>query len=62
MDEVTIEKTKRTPRSDYENFDTEEYRRQVFSMFDGELQNITLRVHSDLLSEIIDKFGKLDIF
>ena len=62
MDEVTIEKTKRTPRSDYENFDTEEYRRQVFSMFDGELQNITLRVHSDLLSEIFDKFGKVDIF
>ena len=62
MDEVTIEKTKRTPRSDYENFDTEEYRRQVFSMFDGELQNITLRVHSDLLSEIFDKVGKVDIF
>ena len=62
MDEVTIEKTKRTPRSDYENFDTEEYRRQVFSMFDGELQNITLRFHSDLLSEIFDKFGKVNIF
>ena len=62
MDEVTIEKTKRTPRSDYENFDTEEYRRQVFSMFDGELQNITLRFHTDLLSEIFDKFGTVDIF
>ncbi len=41
----------------YENFNTEEYRKQVFSMFGGELQMVTIHFVKEMLSEIFDKFG-----
>lgn len=57
MADVRVEETERQPHREYEAFNTEEYRNQVFSMFCGELQNVTLSVASEMLSDIFDKFG-----
>ncbi|MDD4142298.1 MAG: WYL domain-containing protein, partial [Bacteroidales bacterium] len=40
MENVKVEETDREPHQEYELFNTEEYRKQVFSMFGGELQNV----------------------
>lgn len=42
MDDVRIEDVSRTERVEYENFNTEEYRRQVFSMFGGKVTGVEL--------------------
>ena len=57
MEGVRVEETERQPHPEYETFNTEEYRRQVFSMFGGELQNVTLTVAPEMISDIYDKFG-----
>ena len=57
MEDVRVEETERQPHPEYETFNTEEYRRQVFSMFGGELQNVTLTVAPEMISDIYDKFG-----
>ena len=36
---------------------TEEYRKQVFSIFGGELQRVSLTFTQDMLSEMFDRFG-----
>ena len=35
MEKVAVEETDREPHPEYELFNTEEYRKQVFSMFGG---------------------------
>ena len=57
MDEVSVEKTERQSHPEYELFNTEQYRKQVFSMCSGELHKVTLTFTKDLLSEIFDRFG-----
>ncbi len=57
MDSVKVEDTERQPHIEYENFNSEEYRKQVFSMFDGELHTVTLVFSKDMLSDIFDRFG-----
>lgn len=57
MDSVQVEKAERIPRKEYAEFNSEEYRKQVFSMFGGETKNVTLSFQKDMLSEIFDKFG-----
>ena len=58
MDKVGVEQTEREAHSEYELFDTEEYRRQVFSMFDGDSQSVTLQFTSNILSDMFDRFGE----
>ena len=57
MEDVKVEATERQPHSEYELFNTEEYRRQVISMFGGELKRVTLTFTKDMLSDMFDKFG-----
>ena len=57
MDAVKVEDTEREPHPEYELFNTEEYRKQVFSMFGGESQNVTLLFTANILSDMFDRFG-----
>ena len=58
MDNVEIEETPRTYREEYANFKTEEYRKQVFSMFGGEAIPIELTFPAEMIDDIYDKFGE----
>ncbi len=57
MDAVKVEDTEREPHPEYEIFNTEEYRKQVFSMFGGESQKVTLLFEPCILSDMFDRFG-----
>ena len=57
MDDVKVDETEREPHPEYEIFNTEEYRKQVFSMFGGEPQKVTLEFTKDMISEMFDRFG-----
>ena len=57
MENVKIEETERERHTEYELFDTEEYRRQVFSMFGGDSQSVTLQFTANILSDMYDRFG-----
>lgn len=57
MESVKVEELEREPHPEYELFNTEEYRKQVFSMFGGELQNVRLQFKKHILSDMFDKFG-----
>ncbi len=57
MENVDIEEFDREPHREYEVFNTEEYRKQVFSMFGGESQRVTLLFTADILSDMFDRFG-----
>lgn len=58
MDKVQVEKEKRKISEEYKLFNSEEYKRQVFSMFGGELKEVTLTFSGCMLSDIYDKFGE----
>lgn len=57
MESVKVEEFERELHPEYEFFNTEEYRKQVFSMFGGERQNITLLFTANILSDMFDSFG-----
>lgn len=57
MDTVQIEDEERQPHPEYELFNTEQYRTQVFSMCGGELQDVTLEFAHEMLSDVFDRFG-----
>lgn len=58
MEKVEIEENGRTFKPEYENFNVENYRRQVFSMYGGETERVELSFPEDLIDEIYDKFGE----
>lgn len=58
MEKVEIEETCIKPNQRFENFNAEDYRRQVFSMFGGETVNAELSFHEEMLDDIYDKFGE----
>lgn len=57
MDDIQIAEEERTLHAEYELFNTEEYRRQAFSMFGGALKNVTIWFESSILSDMFDRFG-----
>ncbi len=57
MEDVKVSETERELHEEYDLFNTEEYRKQVFSMFGGESQRVTLLFHPEMLSDIFDRFG-----
>ena len=57
MESVKVEELEREAHPEYELFNTEEYRKQVFSMFGGESQNVTLLFTANILSDMFDRFG-----
>ncbi len=58
MEDVKIEETPIVEKKEFINFDIEKYRAQAFSMFGGEVQNIELQFHPEMLDDIYDKFGE----
>ncbi len=57
MEDVTVEAEPILEKEEFKDFDSETYRKQVFSMFGGELEKVTIRFDRELLSDVYDKFG-----
>ena len=57
MEGVTVEDEPILEKGELKDFDSETYRRQVFSMFGGKLEKVTIRFDKELLSDVYDKFG-----
>ena len=57
MEDVRVEEEPRTEREEFKDFDPDAYRKQVFSMFGGRLEKVTIRFDPELLGDIYDKFG-----
>ncbi len=58
MEETKEEMTERTYRKEFDEFDIEQYRQSVFSMFGGEEQEIELQFTAEMLDDVFDKFGE----
>ena len=58
MEKVRIEDCDITPKKEFEDFNVEQYRTQVFSMFNGELNTVELEFTYEMLSDIYDRFGE----
>ena len=52
MEKVQVEDCAITPKSEFEKFNIEQYRTQVFSMFDGELETVELEFTEEMLKAI----------
>lgn len=57
MENVMTENEEREDHAEYTLFNTEEYRKQVFSMFGGSVHTVTLSFTKDILSDMYDRFG-----
>ncbi len=57
MEDVRIEDESILVKDEFKDFNPETYRKQVFSMFGGDLEKVTIRFTPDLLGDIYDKFG-----
>lgn len=57
MENVTVEDEPILEKEEFKDFDSETYRKQVFSMFGGGLEEVTIQFDKELLSDIYDKFG-----
>lgn len=58
MESVEIEEDDRLERSDLSNFNAEEYKLQMFSMFGGEVQKVEIQFSAGMIDDIYDKFGE----
>lgn len=58
MEEAQEETAERTYRKELADFDVEQYRQKVFSMFGGDEQEIELQFNSDMLDDVFDRFGE----
>lgn len=58
MEDVKVEEIPIVEKKAFANFDVERYRLQAFSMFGGELRDVELQFHPEMLDDIYDKFGE----
>lgn len=58
IENAATENDKITPVKEFENFSVNEYCKQTFSMFMGELLTVELEADNDMIDEILDRFGK----
>ncbi len=58
MEEAKEESAERVYRKEFDEFDIEQYRQRVFSMFGGEEQEVDLQFDSAMLDDVFDKFGE----
>ena len=58
MDEVEVMKKKIVLKPEFENFDMNAYRQELFDMYSGERQKVELLFPQDLLEIAIDRFGE----
>ena len=54
---MRVEEEPRVEKEEFKDFDPDAYRKQVFSMFGGRLEKVTIRFDPELLGDIYDKFG-----
>lgn len=57
MDDVQIEEAPCLEKDEFANFNVDTYRKQIFSMFGGELQEVEIQFDKDMLGDIFDRFG-----
>lgn len=57
MDEVQVEETPRLEKDEFKDFNPETYRKQIVSMFGGELKSVTIHFAKEMLNDIFDKYG-----
>lgn len=57
MEDVEVEETPRLAKKEFEDFNPEKYRKQIVSMFGGELNEVTIQFDKELLSDVYDKYG-----
>lgn len=57
MEDVQVEEEARLEKAEFENFNADTYRKQIFSMFGGELKKVELLFTADMLGDVYDKFG-----
>ena len=58
MEKVEIESEDITIAKEYENFNISTYKQQAFSMFAGEIRDVTLTVDNSCVDAILDRFGE----
>ena len=57
MDDVQVENEPRLEKAEFADFNIDTYRKQIFSMFGGELQKVEIHFDKELLGDIYDRFG-----
>ena len=57
MSEVTLQEEAREGQQAYDEFDVTDYVEQMFGMFGGKLEQVTLLCENKLVGAIIDRFG-----
>ncbi len=60
MDDVKVEDASRLEKDEFADFNIDAYRKQIFSMFGGDLQKVEIQFDKEMLGDIYDRFG-LDI-
>lgn len=58
MDEVQVDKHCITVKAEFENFDINKYRQELFDMYSGNSEQVALIFPQDLLEIAIDRFGE----
>lgn len=58
MESVEVEDIDRVEKEAFADFDVEQYRAQVFSMFGGEMAHVELQFSSEMIDDMYDKFGE----
>ena len=57
MEDVQVEDEPRLKKAEFADFNTDQYRKQIISMFGGELKKVSIQFDKELLGDIYDKFG-----
>jgi len=58
MKDITISDEARSEKSGYRDFDIAEYGKQIFGMYGGEPESVTLRFPKHLAGVLLDRFGR----
>lgn len=58
MDSVAVETEDITPVPAIENFDITEHKKQVFGMYVGAEERVSIQIDNSLIDAVMDKFGE----
>jgi len=58
MDKVVLEASHINKAPCENNFETNKFRKQVFSMFTGDLEDVVIQAHNNMVDIVTDKFGE----
>lgn len=57
MEQVTVSRHPKSEFKEFENFDIQNHKKQLFGMYSGETKTIDIRAHKSLIDVIFDFFG-----